>query len=204
MLIAIVDHGLANIHSVVNMLKYLNFYPEIIQNPKDLKKADKVILPGVGSAAAVSNNLEEKGFVNPLREFVEVKKKPILGICVGMQIMMEGSDEGDCSGFGWVKGRCVRFQSQKTLPIKIPHMSWNQVFPAKNKKLFGSSIEPQKYYFVHSFYADCTNKKDIAGVCHYGHEFAAAIEKENIFGVQFHPEKSHAYGMELFKNFLNI
>jgi glutamine amidotransferase len=204
MSIAIVDHGLANIHSVVNMLKYLNFYPEVIEHPKDLAKVDKIILPGVGSAAAVSSNLEKKGFMEPLREFVEIKKKPILGICVGMQVMMEGSDEGNCTGFGWIKGRCVRFQSQKTLPIKIPHMSWNQVFPNKNKRLFRNSGEPQKYYFVHSFYADCINKEDIAGTCNYGHEFTAAIEKENIYGVQFHPEKSHAYGMELFKNFLNI
>ena len=128
MSIVIVDHGLANIHSVVNMLKYLNFYPKVIQDPKDLAEADQVILPGVGSAAAVVKNLEEKGFTDPLREFVEVKKKPILGICVGMQVMMEGSDEGTCIGFGWIKGRCVRFQSQKTLHLFFHILQQNKIF----------------------------------------------------------------------------
>lgn len=204
MSITIIDHGLANIHSVVNMLKYLNFYPSVIQTPKDLPKASKIILPGIGSAAAVWSNLRKKGFIDPLRELVEIQKHEILGICVGMQIMTEGSEEGNASGFGWIKGRCVRFQPNEINPIKVPHMAWNQVFPFSKKKLFGNSNDPQKYYFVHSYYVNCKDREDIAGLCHYGHDFVAAFERENIFGVQFHPEKSHAYGMQLLKNFINL
>lgn len=204
MSIAIVDHGLANIHSVVNMLKYLNFYPRIIQNPKELNEADKIILPGVGSAAAVWNNLEEKGFVSPLREWTEVQKKPILGICVGMQLMTEGSDEGNSPGFGWIKGRCVRFRQNEMNRIKIPHMSWNQVFPKPNTRLFGGSTEPQKFYFVHSFHVECKDKENISSHCHYGYDFTASVENDNVFGVQFHPEKSHAFGMRLLQNFLSL
>lgn len=204
MSLAILDHGLSNMYSIVNMLKYLNIYPEIIQNPKDLKKADKIILPGIGSAAAVWANLEEKGFIEPLREYVEIKKKPILGICVGMQIMTEGSEEGNAPGMGWIKGRCMRFCPSPTTPIKVPHMAWNMILPTPNKHLFAHSTVPQKFYFVHSFYVKCEKKEDIAATCHYGHDFVAAIEHENIFGVQFHPEKSHTYGVRLFQNFLNI
>lgn len=204
MSIIIIDHGLANIHSVVNILKHLNFYPKVIQNSNDLKEGDKIILPGIGSAAAVWNNLNEKGFIEPLKELVEIQKKPILGICVGMQLMTEGSEEGNSPGFGWIKGRCIRFRSLETNPIKIPHMSWNEVFPKPDKRLFGQSTESQKFYFVHSFYVECKNKEDVSATCHYGHEFVAAIENENIFGVQFHPEKSHIYGMHLLQNFLTM
>ena len=202
MSVIIIDHGLANIYSVVNILKHLNFYPRVIQNAEDLKEGDKIILPGIGSAAAVWNNLNQKGFIEPLKELVEIQRKPILGICVGMQLMTEGSEEGDSPGFGWVKGRCRRFRSLETNPIKIPHMSWNEVFPKPDKRLFGRSTESQKFYFVHSFYVECTKKDDVSATCYYGHEFVAAIEKENIFGVQFHPEKSHIYGMQLLQNFL--
>ncbi|MBP6951989.1 MAG: imidazole glycerol phosphate synthase subunit HisH [Alphaproteobacteria bacterium] len=204
MSIVIIDHGLANIHSVVNMLKYLNFYPKVIHNPKDLKDSDKIILPGIGSAAAVWNNLNETGFTDPLRECIEIQKKPILGICVGMQLMTEGSEEGNTLGFGWIKGRCVRFRPVKTNPIKVPHMSWNKVLPQQGQRLFGSLTDPQKFYFVHSYYVQCDNKENISALCHYGHDFVAAVEAENIFGVQFHPEKSHKYGMRLFQNFLNV
>lgn len=204
MSITIIDHGLGNVHSVLNMLKHLNYYPKIIQNPKEIKETDKVILPGVGSAGAVWTNLQKKGFVEALREHVEGKKKDILGICVGMQLMLEGSDEGDSPGFGWIKGRCKRFSSTPAYPIKVPHMAWNQVIPTQNKRLFQHSYGPQKFYFVHSFYADCENKENIAGTCKYGHEFAAAIENKNILGVQFHPEKSHSFGMQLLQNFINV
>lgn len=206
MSIAIVDHGLANIHSVMNMLKYINLYPRIIQNPKELKlkEVDKIILPGVGSAAAVWKNLEEKGFINPLKEFAEIQKKPILGICVGMQIMTEGSEEGNSPGFGWIKGRCIRFRQHEINRIKVPHMSWNQVFPKPGMYLFGKSTEPQKFYFVHSFHVECKDEKNISSICHYGYDFAASIEDNNIFGVQFHPEKSHTYGIRLLQNFLRI
>lgn len=204
MSLAILDHGFSNLYSIVNMLKHLNFYPKVIQNPKDLTKADKIILPGIGFASNVWRQLEEKGFLDPLRECVEVKKTPILGICVGMQLMTEGSEEGNSPGFGWIKGRCLRFQPSKNKPIKVPHMAWNKVLPAPHKHLFDHTADPQKFYFVHSFYVKCERENDIAALCHYGHDFVAAIEHENVFGVQFHPEKSHTYGLRLFQNFLKI
>lgn len=204
MKISIIDHGLSNVYSIVNMLKYLNFYPKVISTPRELKDADKIILPGVGAAVAVWENMEKKGFICSLRENIEIKKKPVLGICVGMQLMTEGSEEGNSPGLGWIKGKCVRFRPSATSMIKVPHMAWNKVSPAPHKRLFNSSQDPQKFYFVHSFYVECENKEDIAATCQYGKEFTAAIEKENIFGVQFHPEKSHSYGMQLFRNFLNI
>ena len=204
MYIAIVDHGLSNIYSIVNMLKYLNFYPNIITTPKELKKADKIILPGVGSARAVWENMEKKGFIDALRENVEIKKKPVLGICVGMQLMTDGSEEGNSPGLGWIKGRCVRFRPSESSKIKVPHMAWNKVTPFPNKRLFNFSTDPQKFYFVHSFYVECENKNDIAATCQHGKEFTAAIENENTFGVQFHPEKSHSFGINLFENFLKL
>jgi imidazole glycerol-phosphate synthase subunit HisH len=204
MSIAIVDHGLSNINSIVNMLKYLNYYPKIAASPKELTGVSKIILPGVGAARAVWENMEKRGFIDSLREVVEIQKKPVLGICVGMQLMTNGSDEGNSPGFGWIKGRCRRFQSTDVAKIKIPHMAWNKVVPSPRKRLFNYSSEIQKFYFVHSFYVECANKGEVAATCHYGNEFAAAIENENIFGVQFHPEKSHSYGMQLFKNFLAL
>lgn len=202
--IAVIDHGLSNIYSVCNMLKYINCYPHIVKSPKELKNADKIIFPGVGSAGAVWNHLEKTGLADSLRESVEIKNTPFLGICVGMQLMMESSEEGNALGFGWIKGKNVRFQSSESNKIKIPHMAWNTINPSPDKRLFKYVNTSQKFYFIHSFYAQCKNKQDIAATCYYGTEFVAAIESNNMFGVQFHPEKSHDYGINLFKNFINI
>lgn len=205
MKIAIVNHGAANIHSVVNMLNHIGYDPIITQNAQDLSQADKIILPGVGSAQRVWFNLENQGYIEPLREAVEVQKKMILGICVGMQLMTEGSDEGNSSGFGWIKGRCRKFYFEPHEPqIKIPHMGWNKILPNPKRSIFSYSKEELKFYFVHSYFVDCTDPEDISASSTYGKSFACSIEKNNIFGVQFHPEKSHAYGMDLLNHFISI
>lgn len=205
MKIAIVNHGAANIHSVVNMLNHIGHDPIITQSAQDLSQADKIILPGIGNAQKVWANLEKLGYVDSLKEAVEIQKKMILGICVGMQLMTDGSDEGNSPGFGWIKGRCRKFQFEPTeSQIKIPHMGWNKILPHPGKKIFSYVSEEQKFYFVHSYFVDCENKDDIAASSTYGRDFVCSIEKNNIFGVQFHPEKSHSYGMDLLAHFVAL
>lgn len=205
MKIAIVNHGAANINSVVNMLNHIGHDPLITQNAQDLFQADKIILPGIGNAQKVWHNLEKLGYVDSLKEAIEIQKKMILGICVGMQLMTDGSDEGNSPGFGWIKGRCRKFQADPTeYPIKIPHMGWNKVLPNFGKKIFSYVKEEQKFYFVHSYFVDCENKEDIAASSTYGKDFVCSIEKNNIFGVQFHPEKSHSYGIDLLTHFVAL
>ena len=205
MKIAIVNHGAANIHSVVNMLNHIGYDPIITQSAHDLFHVDKIILPGIGNAQKVWHTLEELGYVDSLKEAVEIQKKMIFGICVGMQLMTDGSDEGNSPGFGWIKGRCRKFHFESNeLQIKIPHMGWNKILPKSGKKIFSYVKEEQKFYFVHSYFVDCEDKEDIAASSIYGKDFVCSVEKNNVFGVQFHPEKSHSYGMNLLAHFVAL
>lgn len=197
--------SIGNTQSVVNMINRLGGDVEIANNPEELLLAKKIILPGVGAYDTGMRELNIDGWVPILNKLVIEDKVPVLGICLGMQLFFDGSEEGELPGLGWIPGYLRKFQSSIDTPIKIPHMGWNTVHVQKQDGLITVSAEEEhRYYFVHSYHAICENSHDIvATVCH-GSNVTAAVQRENIYGVQFHPEKSHRFGMELLNNFLSI
>ena len=205
-MIVIIDYGMGNLGSVLNMFRRVSTKEVIISSdPEKIKKADKLILPGVGSFKKAILNLNDREFKPLLKDKVLVNKTPILGICLGMQLFFESSEEGDIKGLGWLKGKVVRFQNfERNNKLKIPHMGWNFVKIKKKSKLTYNLNEQNKFYFVHSYHVAYNDKTDILMNSNYGYKFVSAVENENIFGFQFHPEKSHNYGKVIFKNFSDL
>jgi glutamine amidotransferase len=202
-MITIVDYGVGNLASIKNMLKKAGSDALISSQKEDIEAADKLILPGVGAFDTCAEKFQQSGLQETLNKKVLEQKTPLLGICVGMQLLMEGSDEGNLPGLGWIKGRIVRFQPEKmSAPLKIPHMGWTEVKPRNDSPLFDHMHEEPRFYFVHSFHPMPANEKDVLVYAEYGYRFAAGLEHENIMGVQFHPEKSHKFGLRLMENFI--
>lgn len=202
-MITIVDYGMGNVGSVYNMLRKLRAKVQISNNVNEIARADKLILPGVGHFDRGMDNLKSRALDAVLSEQVLVNKKPVLGICLGMQMMTRGSEEGTLQGLGWVAADTIKFSPDNNL--KIPHMGWNKIQPSITAKLFEfDSEEPERFYFVHSYYVRADNPQDVAARCHYGYDFVASFEVGNIMGVQFHPEKSHLFGMNLFQRFIAL
>jgi glutamine amidotransferase len=201
--IAIINYGMGNIGSIVNMLKKAGAVCYIADEKKKIEKAEKIILPGVGAFDKAVNNLAELEFIDILTYKVKVEKTPVLGICLGMQLLMETSEEGVMHGLGWIKGnvRKFRFQGIENKSLKIPHMGWNTVLQKKSCELLKNLDSQSRFYFVHSYYVECSDPEDILAVSDYGNSFVSAIARNNIMGVQFHPEKSHRFGLQLLKNF---
>ena len=201
----IVDYGVGNLASIKNMLKKIGVNSLITSSEKELLAASKLILPGVGAFDTCAAKLEESGLLPALNRKALGDKIPVLGICVGMQLILEGSAEGILPGLGWIKGKNVKFKQEQLPPgFKVPHMGWTDVTPAKESGLFLNMPNEPRFYFVHSYYADLANPKDALYYADYGYRFVAGIEHENIMAVQFHPEKSHRYGMRLLENFASI
>lgn len=203
-MIAIVDHGYANIRSVERMLRRLNHVPLVVDRAKDIKRADKIILPGIGAFDGPLRRLRELGLQDALAEHALVRRRPILGICVGMQIMTRGSEEGDAEGLGWIDAECRRFRPPAESKLRVPHMGWNRVEIEPNADLYREFGTEAKYYFVHSYYVDLKDHSVNAATCSYGVDFCASFQKDNIYGVQFHPEKSHRFGLGLMKAFADL
>ncbi len=201
-MVLIIDYKIGNLLSVQNMFKYLGVDAKISASLNDIKNADKLILPGVGHFKTGMENLIQANLVDILNEEVLIKKKTILGICLGMQLMTKHSEEGNCNGLGWIDASTQKFQISDTL--KVPHMGWNEVSYKKDALLNEDISADPRYYFVHSYHVQCNQKSDVLGTSTYGYEFVAAFQHENIYGVQFHPEKSHKYGMEFLRNFNKI
>lgn len=203
-MITILNYGLGNLNSVANMIRHIGGQCKIASCPDELLSADKIILPGVGSFDAGMTALKATGLQEALYEKVIVQQTPILGICLGMQLMTERSEEGNLPGLGWLPGEVKRFaisESQK-LSVKVPHMGWNRLTVTRPNALL--SVEEEcRFYFVHSYHVVCSEADTIARSRH-GYDFVAAFAYQNIFGVQFHPEKSHRFGMKLLKNFMEI
>ena len=204
-MITIVDYGLGNIKAFANIYNKLNIPCNIATNAIDLGKADRIILPGVGAFDHAMEQLDSSGMRDTLNQMVLEKKIPVLGICVGMQMLAHSSDEGKLPGLGWVDGTVKKIDSQKLHPIThLPHMGWNDVKPVKQNDLFVDLETDACFYFLHSYFFSCNNSSDISAVTDYGGAFTCAVQNENIFGVQFHPEKSHNFGIQLLKNFANL
>jgi len=201
-MITIIDYGMGNLGSVANMIKKVGGKSIITSNKDDIKNAKKILLPGVGAFDSAVKNLKKLHLWDLIKEKVLVEKVPIMGICLGMQLLTKGSEEGELDGFGFIDAYAKRFEFEKE-DLKIPHMGWNVVNLQKNSKLFeGMEHQENRFYFVHSFAVECKKNKDILTTTHYGYDFVSSFEKENIIGCQFHPEKSHKFGMKLFKNFV--
>ena len=203
-MITIIDYGVGNLGSIRNMLKKLGQASEISSDINKIKEADKLILPGVGSFDYGMTKLNEYGFIEVLNEKVMIEKVPILGICLGVQLMTKSSKEGQLPGLGWFDAETVPFEFSVTNELIVPHMGWNTVTPDKESKLFQDMYEESKFYFVHSFHLKANLKSDELLITEYGYNFVSALEHENIVGVQFHPEKSHKYGLKLLKNFAEL
>ena len=198
-MIIVIDYGMGNLGSIANMIKKVGYKCIITSDLEEIKKATKLILPGVGSFDNGMKNLENLGMIEVLNQKVLVEKTPILGICLGMQLMTKSSEEGNLVGLGWIDAETKKFVSDT---FKIPHMGWNIVKHQKISKLFDECESEKRFYFVHSYCVSCNQEIDILTNTNYTQDFVSSFEKENIIGVQFHPEKSHKFGMSLIKKFV--
>lgn len=201
-MIKIIDYDAGNIASIANMLDRLGAQSEIVSKPAELRPGDKVILPGVGAFDTGARNLTERGLRGAITELASTGTIQVLGICLGMQLLFESSEEGVLPGLGLISGKVVRFRFDSS-KLKVPHMGWNLVHPRKESWLFGEDrSSEQRFYFVHSYHAVCNHQADIAAEATHGYSFCCAVERGNIAGVQFHPEKSHRFGLSLLKRFV--
>jgi imidazole glycerol-phosphate synthase subunit HisH len=203
-MIAIIDYGMGNLGSVLNMLRYIKADAIITNKQHEILNADKLIIPGVGAFKKGMEHLESNDLIDILNEMALINKIPILGICLGMQLMTHFSEEGNVNGLGWFDANTVRFKFPESNSLKVPHMGWNVITPQKNSALLNALPDPAKFYFVHSYYIEKKAEVDVLATCNYGSDFVCALEKDNLYATQFHPEKSHKYGMKLLQNFASI
>ncbi|WP_413581366.1 imidazole glycerol phosphate synthase subunit HisH [Bdellovibrio sp. HCB288] len=206
-MISIVNYGMGNIGSIVNMLKKISVPVEVVSTPEEIFKAKKILLPGVGAFDAAMTKINESGIRSVLNEKALIEKVPVLGICLGMQLLTNNSDEGQLPGLAWVNASTLSFRKAiDTNLFKVPHMGWNEARLCQSSKLTSGFSEQDevRFYFVHSYYVKCMNDKNSILKTEYGIEFDSGIQNDNIFGAQFHPEKSHKYGMKLLENFARI
>lgn len=203
--ISVIDYGAGNIASVVNMIRHVGGEAEVISSPQHLTHVEKLLLPGVGSFDHAMECLKEGGWLDELNKCVLERKVPVMGICLGMQLMCKSSEEGVAQGLGWIDAQVLKFDFQSdAVRLKVPHMGWNAATVVKRDPLFVDHATERRFYFVHSYYVDCHNKDDVLLSCSYGHSFVAGFRNRNVWGFQFHPEKSHRFGMEIFKRFLEV
>jgi len=203
-MITIIDYKTGNLGSIQNILKRIGEESVITSDKDQIERATKIILPGVGAFDTGMRNLLELDLIDILNRKVKVEKIPVLGICLGMQLLSNGSEEGSLPGLGWIDAETIRFRFENTVEYKIPHMGWNFIRQHKDSKLFENMYSDARFYFVHSYFFRSNIEEDVLLSTTYEIEFTSAIEKGNILGVQFHPEKSHKFGMKLLKNFVDF
>lgn len=203
-MIVIIDYKMGNVGSIQNMLRKIGHDSIISSSADDINKAHHLILPGVGAFDNGMKSLQERNLIPLIKKRVLDQKIPLLGICLGMQLLTEKSEEGEMPGLGFIKGSTEKFRFDTRQNLKIPHMGWNNVSIKKKSPLFKQLEQDARFYFVHSYYVRCANNEDSVTETIYGINFCSSLQKSNIFGVQFHPEKSHKYGMRLLENFIAI
>lgn len=205
-MITIIDYGMGNLGSILNMCRHLGIPAEISGDPATVVHAEKLILPGVGAFDAGMEKLEKSGLREALDQRVVRENAPILGICLGMQLLARRSEEGVLPGLGWIAADVVRFRSPegRQPPLQIPHMGWSHLNPRLNSRLFADLPADPRFYFVHSYHVVCDLPDDIAATTDHGGMITASIEHAQILGTQFHPEKSHRFGMQLLRNFARL
>ncbi len=202
-MIAIIDFDMGNVGSIRNMYKKLGIETCITNDLETIRSADKIILPGDGAFDTGMHNLKKFNLLRVLNEQILDFTKPVLGICVGMQLMTNKSEEGKEVGLCWVDSEVIKFKSSE-IKLKIPHMGWNDLQVLKNSGVTQDLPNDNRFYFVHSYYIKCNNENDIAAETNYGQVFTSVFQKNNIYGVQFHPEKSHRFGMKILENFAKL
>jgi len=202
--VLLIDYGMGNLFSIKKVVERLGYVCLISKNPNSIRNARRIILPGVGHFGKAMTNLKEGGLVEPLQEAALIRGIPILGICLGMQLMTNNSEEGDARGLGWFNADVVRFNTQDKKIYKVPHIGWNSVSMNKPSLLMAGIEKDAEFYFVHSYYCRCKDENDILNTTDYESVFTSAIERQNIFGVQYHPEKSHGNGEKLIENFIKL
>lgn len=204
-MITIVDYGLGNLSAFVNAYNRLHVAITIARSAAELAKASKVILPGVGHFDGAMKRLRDSGMLETLEDVVIGQRVPVLGVCVGMQMLARYSEEGESRGLGWVDGYVKRFSAPADgLALPLPHMGWNDVQPVRSHPLFDQVETSSPFYFLHSFFLECAHNDDVLATANYGGQFCSVVNSRNIYGVQFHPEKSHRFGTRLLKNFAEL
>jgi glutamine amidotransferase len=205
-MIAIANYGLGNVRAFANIYHRLNIPFTIAETPEQLMKSDRVILPGVGSFDYAMGLLDRSGLRPCLEEIALVKKRPVLGICVGMQMLADSSEEGTAAGLGWIPGKVLKIRNQESKPrsLPLPHMGWNSIEIDRPSPLMAELAGDARFYFLHSYYFECESADNLIASATYGPRFACLVGKENIYGIQCHPEKSHANGVRLLQNFAGL
>ncbi|MFN0076451.1 MAG: imidazole glycerol phosphate synthase subunit HisH [Prosthecobacter sp.] len=206
-MIVIVDYGTGNLGSIQNMGRKAGGEMLISGDPDVIARAEKLILPGVGAFDVGMTNLRERGLEAPLNEAVLKRGVPILGICLGIQLFTRRSEEGKMAGLGWIAADTIRFRfdtEAKQSALKVPHMGWDNIEPTREDRLLKNLPPEPRFYFVHSYHLACDDASEVLTWTEYGHRFASSVQRGNIWGTQFHPEKSHKFGFALLQNFVNL
>ena len=203
-MITIIDYGMGNLGSISNMFKRIGVESEVTGDKEKIASAKKILLPGVGAFDAAMERINEGGYREILDRKALQEKVPVFGICLGMQLLTNSSEEGKLPGLGWIPAKTTKFTFENDSKLKVPHMGWNRVYE-KNQSLLIRDLPPEpRFYFVHSYYVLAENENHILTTTTHGVEFNSIIQKENIYGAQFHPEKSHKFGMKLLENFARL
>jgi len=202
-MISIVNYGVSNVGSMLNMMKKIGVPAETVSTPAQIQRAEKIILPGVGAFDHGMSALMELDLAEPLKRRIVQDRVPILGVCLGMQMLAKGSEEGILSGLNLIDGYCMRFNSDGDPLVRVPHMGWN-VLAIRRKSELLEGLERARFYFVHSYHLVCSDRADVLATSRYGIEFTAVVQRDKVWGTQFHPEKSHRFGMTLLSNFARL
>ena len=204
-MITVVDYGMANLGSILNMLRKIGVEPAVASTPQAVRGADRLILPGVGAFDHGMKALHERGLVEPLREAVLARRAPMLGICLGMQLLARSSEEGGLAGLDLIPARCLRLRfGPEVRALKVPQMGWNEIRARRPSALLEGLGAGSRFYFVHAYHVACDEDDDVLATTWYGQDFTSIVARGNLFGVQFHPEKSHRFGLMLLKNFVEL